>query len=88
RMDLSPQEEQMATVVQPIFLAWLQNKIADYADFLIDYDFSDDKALIGEAAQQTFLRQRELKAKLMVLEELYNELQIPADIKTESNTAE
>lgn len=74
RFQLNSVEEEMARQVSPYFFALLQNKIADYADAVIEVSYK------GEEDHQLVATNHErLKAQVEVLEELMRELDVPSE---------
>ena len=53
-------------------MAWIQNKIADYAEILVTREFDPAKTY-----ELNFLEQEKVKAQLGVLEELLSEMTLP-----------
>lgn len=72
RFLLEEGELNAALAVSPYFLAYLQNKIADYADAVIEFEKEP-----GMTAEEAILAHEKLKAKVIVLEELFREVQPP-----------
>ncbi len=73
KLILTPEEDTLACQsASPLFLAFLQNKIASYAEQLVleDFDFDPDPTKQVKAIK----RITELKAQITVLEELRDEL--------------
>lgn len=70
---LDPGELQAATHANPYFLAYLQNKIADYASAAVEHQREP-----GQTAEEANLEHEKLKAQVQVLEELFREVNIPA----------
>jgi len=79
---LSPAELQAARTVNPFFLAYLQNKIATYANAIIEDGYDGEKNQV-DSQVLTMLRHEKLKAQVIVLEELFMECSAPE--QTEPN---
>jgi len=73
---LSESEKEMARAVNPYFLAYLQNKIAIYANAVVEESYDDEKNQI-DSKELTLIRHERLKAQVLVLEELFMELKTP-----------
>ena len=71
--ELSEEEERAAKLVNPYFLAYLQNKIAAYANAIVEETYEDEKNQI-DSKELTLLRHERRKAQVVVLEELFMEL--------------
>lgn len=74
--DLTQEEEAAARCVTPYFLAYLQNKIASYANAVVEESYEENKGQV-DSQQQTLLRHERLKAQVLVLEDLFRELETP-----------
>lgn len=70
QFELSDEEAQLAIRVSPLFLAYLQNKIADYANAVVEFQFDPAK----ESQTAALLKHEKLKAQVEILEELFQEL--------------
>lgn len=81
---MSEEETRTARVVNPYFLAYLQNKIAAYAFALVEESYSDEKNQI-DSKELTLIRHERLKAQVAVLEELFMELKPPEDFHENSD---
>jgi hypothetical protein len=73
---LSSAEQETAKSVNPYFLAYLQNKIAAYANAVVEESYEDEKNQI-DSKELTLIRHERLKAQVLVLEELFMELKSP-----------
>lgn len=70
---LSAAEETTAKAVNPYFLAYLQNKIAAYANAIVEESYDSEKNQV-DSKELTLIRHERLKAQVLVLEELFVEL--------------
>lgn len=70
---LSEEETSIALAVHPLFYAYLQNKIAAYAESLFDL-----RATSGQSAEDALREHEVRKAQVLVLEELFQELTVPS----------
>jgi len=73
---LSTGEVEAAKSVNPYFLAYLQNKIAQYANAVVETSYQDEKNQI-DSKELTLIQHERLKAQVLVLEELFMELKSP-----------
>ena len=73
---LSTGEVEAAKSVNPYFLAYLQNKIAQYANAVVETSYQDEKNQI-DSKELTLIQHERLKAQVLVLEELFMELKVP-----------
>lgn len=83
---LTIEEEEQARCVSPYFLAYLQNKIASYAHAVIEHSYDQDKGQV-DSTQQNLLAHERLKAQVIVLEELFMELQTPEQQANEQQSS-
>lgn len=74
QLELSEEEIAVAVSVSPLFYAYLQNKIAAYAESLFDL-----RAAVEQTAEQALREHEVRKAQVIVLEELLQELAVPSD---------
>lgn len=73
QFEFTAQESNLACQVSPLFYAFLQNKIASYADAVVEYT-AEGKDLVAAT-----IRHERLKAQVEVLEELLSEIQCPTE---------
>jgi len=78
-------EEEIAKAVSPYFYAFLQNKIASYAEAILEVSY---EGLTGDKLQEVVLNHEKLKAQVIVLEELMTELTPPTEVATETPTSD
>ena len=75
--ELNEQEMELATAVSPYTFAFIQNKVAAYANAVIEHQFEskgDPHAVIEHV-----IKHERLKAQVEVLEELMRELTAPQE---------
>ena len=70
--ELSQEEDVAGRTVNPYTLAYLQNKIAAYANACVQFEYDLEKPL-----QPQIIEHERLKAQVSVLEELLREFQTP-----------
>lgn len=73
---LTEEEQRTAKIVNPYFLAHLQNKIAAYANAVVEESYEDEKNQV-DSKELTLIRHERRKAQVLVLEELFMELNTP-----------
>lgn len=73
-------ELEVAKAVTPYTWAFIQNKLAEYALAVVEFEYSPNFS-----QDQQILGHERLKAQVMVLEELLRELTVPID-STETQT--
>jgi hypothetical protein len=71
--DLNSNEEVQAKRVNGYFYAYLQNKISEYANAVVEFEFTGER-------EADIIQHERLKAQVMVLEELLNELTPPIQV--------
>lgn len=72
--DLDSNEEELAKNVNPYTFAYLQNKIAAYANAVLEFEYIQESPM-----QQQVIEHEKLKAQVVVLEELMRELNVPME---------
>lgn len=72
--ELDEKEDEIARAVTPYFLAYLQNKIASYADAVVNFRYDP-----GTDLSTAVIEHEKLKAQVEILEELMRELTVPAE---------
>ena len=76
KFNLDEVESKVATSVSPYFFAHLQNKIASYADAVVEFTYTGKSQL---ELQTAVIEHERLKAYVEVLEELMRELTPPKE---------
>lgn len=72
KYEFDPGELSAAKAINHYNHAYIQNKIADYADIIVSFDFDPTQSL-----ESNFMRLEKVRAQLAVLEELLTEMTIP-----------
>lgn len=72
-------EEVKARIITPYTFAFIQNKIAVYANAAIEFSYAADKDLQAQVIQH-----EKIKAQIEVLEEVLHELQVPQEFDSET----
>lgn len=70
--ELSSEETSVGRTVNPYTLAYLQNKIAAYANGCVEFKYD-----LGKPLEPQIIEHERLKAQVIVLEELLQEFQTP-----------
>lgn len=70
-------EAEAARCITPYNMMYIQNKIADYAMACVEYEYDPTQA--NQFA--SILEHEKNKARVIVLEELLNEFQVPTETK-------
>lgn len=79
---LDSHQEELARKVSPYTYAYIQNKVADYAHAIVEFEFNGDDPI------QSRVGHERLKAQVEVLEELMRELQPPVEAPEASDESQ
>lgn len=79
KFQLDTGEQESARCITPYNAMFIQNKIADYASAVIEFEYDPTNPNLNAA----ILEHEKLKAKVIVLEELLTEFQVPTETKEE-----
>lgn len=79
---LSKGEDDAARCITPYNMMYIQNKIADYAAAVVEFEY--DPANPNQFS--AILEHEKLKAKVSILEELLTEFQVPTDTQPDPQT--
>jgi hypothetical protein len=84
-VDFNPEEELQARIVSPLTWFFIQNKIADHAEMLTELDLASLQTEIKDpqkAALELLIERERIVAKIVALQELAQELEVPQDAST------
>ncbi len=74
KFEFTAEELVEATKVSPLFFAYLQTKIAEYADAVVEHTYKPT-----EPEKTAIIKHERLKAQVEILEELMSELTPPSE---------
>lgn len=77
---LDEKEDEHARLITPYTFAFIQNKIAVYANAAVEFSYDSSKEL-----SQQVIEHEKIKAQIQVMEELLQELQVPKEFDQQPN---